>query len=808
MGDSLSVFLPGARFAPGSTTTYTLTDLPPGLTWSASDRRLSGTIPYEWKAHNTTYKATSGGQSITHTWSWYPERGDSTATSLSIWDNRATEGILLRVHTSSTNWKTYPTGSGNNTAQILTVKNPGTTGAVVDDATGDTATFLSADLDNMSFRELHNFDDDDAWQTPNEIYMYLQREDIAGQPDWDADDSWNNYRVLIRRQTELSGTAFASGLSYTHSTEVRTSKEVLEDDGGILTDGTTTVQMLEIVIIDTGNSNVSLSNQTTYNDLETEAPASTVALPDIDDQTLVKGTSYTITLPEANYGEGTKTYTLTGLPAGMSFNANTRKVTGEPTATTGTYTVTYSVTDTTGTATKTAIYRVTNPPLEWADTNPTLGTPTLENGTAYTSSAMPAVTAGTSPYSYTMTGLPAGLSFNSTTRVVSGTPSSSGSSVLTYTASDAGGSSLELTATWTVGSQELSLGNATLNAQSLTKGTAVSIDLSSIVPVTGVPPYAYSMTGLPAGLSFNTSTRVVSGTPTTTGNYSVGFVVSDALNRNQSLSALWSVSNPALSFANGAALNIPQLTQDSAMTSQTMPAASGGTGTITYSMTDLPAGLSFNASTRVLSGTPTSTGTTTVTYTATDSASATISLTQSVTVSAAAATVNLFDADVATEQGGIYSKVTVTPNSNVGSNTYKLSYTTANWNGDSSLDLPLRNDKATGYAQGMFVNMVFYASTASLYFNSDHVGISGSNFTDIYIGFRHANKFCIVQMDTATSWQSNYYGMDHAFTDSSEDNLTRIEFVTHVGENKTENTDIIIFKYSSTVIDPATWDLK
>ena len=50
------------------------------------------------------------------------------------------------------------------------------------------------------------------------------------------------------------------------------------------------------------------------------------------------------------------------------------------------------------------------------------------------------------------------------------------------------------------------------------------------------------------------------------------------------------------------------LTQNSAMTSVTLPEATGGDGTLSYTITPtLPTGLSFTASTRVLSGTPTGT---------------------------------------------------------------------------------------------------------------------------------------------------------------------------------------------------------
>ena len=63
--------------------------------------------------------------------------------------------------------------------------------------------------------------------------------------------------------------------------------------------------------------------------------------------------------------------------------------------------------------------------------------------------------------------------------------------------------------------------------------------------------------------------------------------------------------------------------------------ATGGTGTITYSISALPDGLTLDRATRMLSGTPTTVAATTVTYTATDAAGATGTLTFTITVTAA-----------------------------------------------------------------------------------------------------------------------------------------------------------------------------
>ncbi len=86
-------------------------------------------------------------------------------------------------------------------------------------------------------------------------------------------------------------------------------------------------------------------------------------------------------------------------------------------------------------------------------------------------------------------------------------------------------------------------------------------------------------------------------------------------------------ANPA--FANNASIGNERLVQNWAMDSVTLPEATGGNGTLTYSISPaLPAGLSFDATTRVLSGTPTGASpSATYTYTVTDADNATARLT-------------------------------------------------------------------------------------------------------------------------------------------------------------------------------------
>lgn len=140
----------------------------------------------------------------------------------------------------------------------------------------------------------------------------------------------------------------------------------------------------------------------------------------------------------------------------------------------------------------------------------------------------------------------------------------------------------------------------------------------------GVPPYQYTVQGsLPNGLTLNSSTGVLSGTPTTAGVSNFTVQVTDSSNPKLSASNQYSiyVSSSSLSIAPFSPL--PNGATSSAY-SQTFT-ASGGTSPYTYGTytnssfgLQIPPGLSFSSG--ILSGTPTQVGTYYFYITAQDSA--------------------------------------------------------------------------------------------------------------------------------------------------------------------------------------------
>ena len=123
------------------------------------------------------------------------------------------------------------------------------------------------------------------------------------------------------------------------------------------------------------------------------------------------------------------------------------------------------------------------------------------------------ITATNTPTSYGATGLPAGLSVNSGNGLISGTPATAATSTVTLGASNSGGTG-NATLTLTIKPAAPVITSAT--TASGTVGSAFSYQITATNS-----PTSYGATGLPAGLSVNSTSGLISGTPTAAGTSTV-----------------------------------------------------------------------------------------------------------------------------------------------------------------------------------------------------------------------------------------------------------------------------------------------
>lgn len=151
----------------------------------------------------------------------------------------------------------------------------------------------------------------------------------------------------------------------------------------------------------------------------------------------IVGVAYTSVIG-ATGGVTPYSYSASGLPSGLAINATTGAITGTPgSGSAGSYTPTFTVKDAAGATQQTATAQLSMKVSAGTLLITTSTLPDATVGTAY--SATIAATGGSTPYIYSASGLPTGLSINNTSGVITGTPAagSEGTAPVTIQVTDA-----------------------------------------------------------------------------------------------------------------------------------------------------------------------------------------------------------------------------------------------------------------------------------------------------------------------------------------------------------------------------------
>lgn len=334
-----------------------------------------------------------------------------------------------------------------------------------------------------------------------------------------------------------------------------------------------------------------------------------------------QGVAYSVTLSGSGGVPPYKWGFASTVTKGMTIDAASGVLSGTP-STAGSFSIPIQVTDSLGKTFSRGYAFFVATPLSVLTT----ALPNAAPGSTYSQTL--AAGGGQAPYTWSATGLPMGLRIDSATGVISGTPVSNGTAPINVSVTDYGQRNAARSVLLTVGPGVV-ITNTLLGFGSI--GVPYS---QTLIATGGQGPYAWSLGAggsLPPGLSLNAATGVIAGTPTFASSLTFSVKVTDALGLTGFATYTINVL-PPLTIVTGV---LPPILVSTAC-SQVI-AATGGQTPYQWSAANLPAGLSLDPATGVLSGSISNPGTNTINVTVTDSLKQTA--TRSLTVLATAAAI-------------------------------------------------------------------------------------------------------------------------------------------------------------------------
>jgi hypothetical protein len=319
----------------------------------------------------------------------------------------------------------------------------------------------------------------------------------------------------------------------------------------------------------------------------------------IPDQTSLENTTVSLALVASDPDGDVLTFSATGLPNGVVINPSTGAITGTLSYTSaGPHTVVVTASEVAASTSTTFTWAVTNvnrAPLLTAVANQT----NAENATL--TLALAASDPDGDTLTYSAPALPTGLVINPATGMISGTLSytSAGNYPVRATVSD-GTLTASRDFTWTVTNLNRAPLLTAVANQTNAENAMVTLPLVATDP--DGDALTYSATVLPAGLTIAPTTGVISGTLSylSERSYVVTATVSDGT-ASRSTTFTWTVTNLNRAPILAAVAN----RTNAEHTTITLPlVASDPDGdSLTYTATELPAGLSIDAATGAITGT-------------------------------------------------------------------------------------------------------------------------------------------------------------------------------------------------------------
>jgi hypothetical protein len=331
---------------------------------------------------------------------------------------------------------------------------------------------------------------------------------------------------------------------------------------------------------------------------------------------------------QATGGTGAYAWSISAgaLPGGVSLDGATGALSGTATAA-GTFVVDLTAadaTDATNHAAASLTIHIGSAPIAVATTS----LPHVRATQPYAATLFASGGSGSVSWTVDSGALPAGIALDPASGALTGTPPAPGTTAVVIRATETDDSTNTATALLaiTVDPPPVQIAGAALAAGRLTIAYS---DVAHASGGTGTYRWTIASGALPSGIALDAATGALAGTPSAAGVYTFTAAAADAADATNTAAAPFSIA------IGSAPIHISTTTLPSGRERVAYSAGlsvAGGTA-VWSAVAPLPSGLTLNALTGVLTGTPAAAGTYTVTFQATDATDATNTTTTALTLS-------------------------------------------------------------------------------------------------------------------------------------------------------------------------------